>query len=72
MKYLFISLVFLTSCEIRYDDSEPKYVDFGTVYYPIVTATDSCEYYIMKMSNGYTMKNYYYHYPQCSWCKKHK
>lgn len=74
MKYLILlgCLTLFSSCEIDFEESETKYVDFGAIKYPIVKATDSCEYYVMKMTNGYTPKNYYYHYPQCSWCKKHK
>lgn len=71
-RLLIFSLIFLTSCEIEFDEPDTKYIDFGSTKYPIVEASDSCQYYAIKMATGYTTKSYYYHYPQCSWCKKHK
>ena len=70
MKYLIILLVFFSSC-IQLQKEE-KYLIIGDEKYQIIKANDSCEYYTIKMTNGYPTKNYYYHYPQCSWCKKHK
>lgn len=66
-------MVFLTSCEyVEYDETSKKELTIGYNTYPIVKANDSCEYYIMKISSTSGSKNYYFHYPQCMWCKNHK
>jgi len=72
MKYLIIILlVFFSSCIER--EHEEKYLIINdNIKYLIVKANDSCEYYTLKMPSGYSSKEYYFHYPQCSWCKKHK
>lgn len=63
MRFLLILLLF-SSCI----SNEEKYLIIGDTKYEITKANDSCEYYAIKMTSG---KNYY-HYQQCSWCKKHK
>lgn len=41
--------------------------------YDIATASDSCEYFSMKLgTGGYTSEIKWFHYPQCSYCKSHK
>ena len=83
MKYLLLSLLFLSSCEIEFTnepkkkteiiaDNEPKKIDINGTSYSIYKASDSCEYYAIKTKVNYVDKSAYYHYPQCSWCKKHK
>jgi hypothetical protein len=70
MRYLLISLLFLSSCQI--DKNEPKKIEIeGTSYY-IYKASDSCEYYAIKTKINYVEKSEYYHYAQCAWCKKEK
>ena len=71
MKYLIILLVFFSSC-IQLEKEDEKYLIIGDEKYQIIKANDSCEYYAIKFTTNYTPKSYYYHYPQCSWCKKHK
>lgn len=74
MRYLLIGLLFLSSCEIEYTDdiTEPKKLEINGTTYNIFKASDSCEYYAIKTKVNYVDKSQYYHYPQCSWCKKHK
>ncbi len=70
MRYLLI-LILLSACNQTYQE-EPYLVIDDVTEYKIVTAKDSCQYYTMSFPSGYTKKPYYFHYPQCKWCKKHK
>ena len=74
MRYLLISLLFLSSCEIGYhiEYTEPKKIEINGTSYNIYKASDSCEYYAIKTKVNYVEKSAYYHYAQCAWCKKHK
>ena len=47
----------------------------GNKTYEILTGSDSCQYYYMKMAPGngeWEQETQYFHYSQCSYCKKHK
>jgi hypothetical protein len=72
MRYLLISLLFLSSCQIEYTENEPKKIEIEGTSYSIYKASDSCEYYAIKTKVNYVEKSEYYHYAQCAWCKKHK
>lgn len=48
-----------------------KIFKVGETTYDIITGSDSCEYYSMKVgAGGYAYNTQYFHYPQCSYCKK--
>lgn len=71
MKILLFSLILLTSC-VNYQDTQKYLVINNVTKYKIIKAEDSCEYYSIKLPSGYSAKDVYLHYPQCTWCKKHK
>ena len=50
---------------------QQKVFKVGDTVYEIFVASDSCEYYpICIATGGYTNHIQYFHYPQCSYCKK--
>jgi hypothetical protein len=50
---------------------QQKAFKVGETTYDIITGSDSCEYYPMQVgAGGYFCHIQYFHYPQCSYCKK--
>lgn len=74
MKKLLIPLLFLSSCDGDFFKSNDTEKTFTVNYkeYTIYKGSDSCEYYAIPMASTYSKDKQYFHYPQCSFCKKHK
>jgi len=74
MKKLLIALLFLSSCDgyfFKSNDTEKTFT-VNSKEYTIYKGSDSCEYYAVPMTSNYSKDKQYFHYPQCSFCKKHK
>jgi len=64
----------LSSCNDEYNKlkgvPQQKVFKVGNNVYEIFVASDSCEYYQIRIATGqYTNRIHYFHYPQCSHCK---
>jgi len=70
IRILIILCLGLSSCDLSQFE-EIKTVTIGYDKFLIETASDSCEYMVIRNPANY-QKPTYQHYVQCSWCKKHK